>query len=56
MVVHRKSLIVLFAMVFTLAMTSHIDDIDGELSNFSWDRVIFRLRKDCSLDKMPDVS
>ena len=35
---------------------THIDDVDGELSNFSFDRVVMRLQKDCSLDKMPDVS
>lgn len=35
---------------------SHIDDTNGELSNFSYDRVVFRLQKDCSLDKTPDVS
>ena len=37
------------------AAGSHIDDIDGELSKFSFDSVIFRLQKDCSLDRIPDV-
>ena len=34
---------------------SHIDDDDLELTNFSYDRVVFRTVKDCSLDKIPDV-
>ena len=40
----------------TLINASHIDDTNGELSNFSFDRVVFRVQKDCSLDKIPDVS
>ena len=35
---------------------SHIDDTDGDLNNFSFDKVVFRLQKDCSIDRIPDVS
>jgi len=43
--------------LFGLAIVSgsHIDDNDKELINFSYDRVVFRTVKDCSLDKIPDV-
>ena len=40
----------------SMVMATHIDDTNGELSNFKYDKVIFRLQKDCSLDKIPDVS
>ena len=47
------SLVIVMA---SMLMASHIDDTNGELSNFKYDKVIFRLQKDCSLDKIPDVS
>ena len=34
---------------------SHIDDVNGELTNLKFDQVIFRLKKDCSLDRQPEV-
>lgn len=43
-------------MMGMLSLASHIDDTNGELSNFKYNKVNFRLQKDCSLDKMPDVS
>jgi hypothetical protein len=48
--------VLLFGLFISLAITSHIDDIDGELSKFSYDKVIFRTIKDCSLDKLPGVN
>ena len=39
----------------TLSSASHLDDLDGELSNLKWDKVIFRTKTDCSLDKNPHV-
>jgi hypothetical protein len=45
------------ALVFaSFAMATHLDDTNGELTNFSYDKVIFRTIKDCSLDKLPGVS
>ena len=38
--------------MFALVLTSHIDDDNGELSTFTYDKVVFRLQKDCSLDRM----
>lgn len=42
-------------VLVSLAAGTHIDDTDGELTNFSYDKVVFRTIKDCSLDKIPDV-
>ena len=42
-------------LLVSLSLGSHIDDINGELSKFSFDEVIFRIQKDCSLDRIPDV-
>lgn len=44
------------AILLSVAMASHIDDVDGELTKFSYDSVVFRLQKDCSLDRIPEVS
>lgn len=38
-----------------LCLCSHIDDDNGELTNFTFDTVKFKTIKDCSLDKIPDV-
>ena len=57
MVVSKQAFLsFIFLAIFGLAMATHIDDVNGELSNFSYDRVVFRLQKDCSLDKIPDVN
>ena len=42
-------------MVFGIGIASHIDEDDKELMNFEFDKVVFKLRKDCSLDKSPEV-
>eukprot|EP00347_Sterkiella_histriomuscorum_P017366 403349658 len=42
-------------LIVSQVQGSHIDDTNGELSNFSFDRVVFRLQKDCGLDKIPDI-
>ncbi len=49
-------LISMVVMLLSIVVASHIDDSKGELTNFKWDKVNFRLKKDCSLDKMPNVS
>ena len=49
------STIVICLFGMALVNGSHIDDDDLELNNFSYDRVVFRTVKDCSLDKIPDV-
>ncbi|CDW91745.1 UNKNOWN [Stylonychia lemnae] len=49
------SLLVVGLFGISMVSTSHIDDTNGELSNFSFDRVVFRTVKDCSLDKIPDI-
>ena len=38
-----------------LTQTSHIDDEDN-LMELKHDKVVFRLKKDCSLDRMPGVN
>ena len=49
-------------MLFVLAAfagmvaCSHIDDAEGELTKLKFDQVIFRLKKDCSLDRQPEVT
>ena len=35
---------------------SHLDDVDGVFSNFSFDLVKFKTQTNCSLDKYPEVS
>lgn len=52
---HLTTALLLLACVMSAAWASHIDDTNGELSNFKWDKVVFRLMKDCSLDRIPDV-
>ena len=52
----KLGLAVILLALTPFAMTSHIDDTNGELSNFTFDKVVFRTVKDCSLDKMPGVS
>ena len=63
MIVTRKTtrassylcLLLVFGIFISTTSSSHIDDTNGVLSNFSFDRVVFKLRKDCSLDKIPEV-
>ena len=50
-----KNVSVLLLLFLSLALCSHIDDVDGELSGFSFDKVIFRLQKNCAIDRIPDV-
>ena len=52
----RNVSLVLLALGLFLVSGSHIDDVNGELSNFVFDEVRFRLQKDCALDRIPDVS
>ena len=44
-----------FLALVALTQATHIDNLDNELTNFKFDSVIFRLQKDCSLDRIPDV-
>ena len=44
-------LIILLAFV----SASHFDDL-ALIDGFKWDKVVFRTRKDCSLDEAPEVS
>ena len=46
----------ILSMVVCLVSSSHIDQDDVGLNNLTYDRVVFRLQNDCSLDKTPDVS
>ena len=50
-----KACLLLLSVLSCVVLGSHIDDVNGELSNFSFDKVVFRLQKDCSLDRIPDV-
>ena len=44
MVVSKASIrYYVFLVLFGIGIASHIDDMNGELSNFSFDRVVFRL-------------
>jgi hypothetical protein len=52
----RFGIAAVFLALIPFSMTSHIDDVNGELSTFTFDKVVFRTVKDCSLDKMPGVS
>ena len=60
LVTRQRTNILLFSACIALSVAllgaSHIEDTNGELSNFSWDRVVFRVQKDCGLDKIPEVS
>ena len=38
------------------AIASHLDDVNGVLSNFKFDTVKFKTQTNCSLDKYPGVS
>ena len=52
----NQARVLLFCLYLAVStMASHIDDVNGELSNFSYDSVIFRTIKDCSLDKLAGV-
>ena len=51
-----KYLCLAIASLATIAVATHIDDAGGELTNFKYDQVVFRLKKDCSLDRQPEVS
>lgn len=51
----KKYISLIMASLVTMAASSHIDDVDKELTNFKFDQVIFRLKKDCSLDRQPEV-
>jgi hypothetical protein len=48
--------IALLSLLATGSVASHLDDIDGQLSNFSFDTVKFKTKTDCSLDKYTTVS
>jgi hypothetical protein len=47
--------IALISILVGLALSSHLDDDNSELSNYSFNKVNFKLQKDCSLDKIPDI-
>ena len=49
-----KTLLTIAILLIT-ASASHIDNLNNELTAFTFDKVNFRLQKDCSLDKIPDV-
>ena len=51
-----KYICLAIASFATMAAASHIDDAGGELTNFKFDQVVFRLKKDCSLDRQPEVT
>ena len=51
-----SSLITILSLAVCLAAATHIDNENGELSNLKFDQVIFRLKKDCSLDRQPEVT
>ena len=55
MVALHSSLFLTIVSLTMLVGASHIDDVNGELTNFKFDQVIFRLKKDCSLDRQPEV-
>ena len=42
-------------LLSSFTQASHLDDI-AALDSFKWDNVVFRTKKDCSLDHHPDVS
>ena len=42
-------------LLSSFTQASHLDDL-AALDSFKWDTVVFRTRKDCSLDVHPDVS
>ena len=44
----------LLSLLLPLAAASHFDEI-AELDNLKFDKVAFRLKKDCSLDNKPDI-
>ena len=51
-----KKLYVSIAFLLSFALCgTHIDDINGELSSFTFDKVTLTTFKDCNLDKMPDL-
>ena len=51
-----KYICLAIASFATMAAASHIDDAGGELTNLKFDQVVFRLKKDCSLDRQPEVT
>ena len=53
--VYKILLLTLASLSLIAVKASHIDDVDGELSKFEWDQVIFRLKKDCSMDRLPEL-
>lgn len=52
----NRLMVALLVALVPLVICSHIDDINGELSNLKYQKVVMRTTKDCSLDKMPGVS
>ena len=44
------------AALATVGTASHLDDVNGFLSGFSFDTVKFKTKTDCSLDKYTSVS
>lgn len=44
------------AALATVGTASHLDDVNGFLSGFSFDAVKFKTKTDCSLDKYTPVS
>ena len=55
MVVFYRLILLSVAAYLSMSAASHIDDTDGELSKLEWDQVIFRLKKDCSMDRLPEL-
>ena len=52
----RQYVCLFIASIVSMAAASHIDDASGELTNLKFDQVVFRLKKDCSLDRQPEVT
>ena len=46
----------MYALALGVAQASHLDNNNGIFDSFSFDKVIFKTRTNCSLDKYPEVS
>ena len=44
------------ALLATLGQASHLDDVNGVFTDFTFDTVKFKTQTNCSLDKYPEVS
>ena len=49
-----NKLLTIAAMALASVSASHFEDLD-EIENFKFDRVVFNTKKDCALDKYPDM-